>query len=226
LPFKYVKELPEQIVAKYKRKLKSIIKNPEKIASAVKKQEVKNILEWAIFSLDNEIMRDCVFILTNPLTPYSKNVMIKALLNPDGKEELKRLLIYVLIQCGLKEKIGVVAGSFYCKLKPKKLVCERDLQFGGLYLSAYALCVAKMIFLDVEGLDKLAKQCDVIFKKLRTVITESDATNEEIAGLILFRANLKKFSDSAMVTRVFSVDKNKLNYLNKLVDGENNGKDN
>ena len=220
LPFKYVKELPEQVIKKYKKSLKELIKNPEKMAYKVKKQEVKNILEWGIFSPDNEIMHDCVFALTNPLTPYSKSVMQKALLNPDGREELKRLLIYVLIQCGVKEKTGVVAGSFYCKLKPKRLVCEKDLQYGGLYLSAYALCVAKMIFLDVEVLDKLAKQCDFIFKKLRAVITESDATNEEIAGLILLRSNIKKFSEPTMVTRVFSVDKNKLAHLNKLVEGE------
>ncbi|MBE5734262.1 MAG: tetratricopeptide repeat protein [Clostridiales bacterium] len=222
MPFKYVKELPEQVISKYKKKIKSLVKNPEKMASMVKKTEVRKVLEWGLFSLDSQVVRDCVFVLTNTLTPYSKSVMMKALINPDGREELKRLIIYVLLQCGVKEKIGVVAGSFYCKLKPKKLACEKDLEHGGLYLSSYALCVSKMIFLDVEVLDKLAKQCDVIFKKLRSIITESDATNEEIAGLILFRAKAKKFSDIAMVTRVFSVDKNKLIYLNKLVDGEKN----
>lgn len=222
-PFKYVKEIPEEIAKKWKGKIRALVKSPEKAFSALKKKEIKQILEWGIYSVDSEFMRDCVYLLTSPFTPYSKEVVLKALLNPEGREELKRVLVYVLICSSIKEKAGIVAGNFYCKLKPKKLACEKDAVYGGLYLSAYALCVSKMIFFDIEGVDKLAKECDKIYKKLRGKVTEAETTNEEIAALILSQSKLKKYSEDVSVLRIFSITKNKLKMLKQLLKGENDG---
>ena len=90
-------------------------------------------------------------------------------------------------------------------------------------MSAYALCVSKMIFFDVEGVDKLAKECDKIYKKLRGKVTEAETTNEEIAALILSQSKLKKYSEDVSVLRIFSITKNKLKTLKQLLKGENDG---
>ncbi len=219
-PFKYVKDIPETLTEQWKKKIKTLIKTPEKISSAIKKKEWKEILEWGLKSTDSEFMRDCAFVLSSAFTPYSKGVIFKAMLSPEGREELKRVLIYVTLVNGVKDKFGVVAGGFYLKVKPRKLLCERDKIFGGLYLSAYALCMSKMAFFDVESLDKIAKNCDKIYKKFKGEITDSDATNEDIAALILSECKFKKYSDDFSVLRIFSVTKDKLTALKKTLKGE------
>ncbi|MBQ7348416.1 MAG: tetratricopeptide repeat protein [Clostridia bacterium] len=220
LPFKYVKDMPEKISDKWKKKINELLKTPEKFASALKRKEWKETLSWGIFSTDSEFMRDCVYILSTCFTPFSKKLMFSALLNPDGREELKRILVYVMIVNGVKEKFGVVAGSFYFKIKPRKLICEKDAVYGGLYTSAYALCMSKIVFFEIDGIDKVGKTCDKIYRKFRALVTDAEATNEEIAALILYECKFKKISDEKTVMQIFSTTKNKLKTLKAMFEGE------
>ena len=221
-PFKYVKDIPEEIAKDWKKKIKTLIKNPEKISSALKKSEWQEILEWGIKNDDSSVMRDSAFVLSFSITPYTKKVLFETMLSPDGREELKRVLIYVTLISGIKEKFGVVAGSFYLKIRPKKLLCEKDKIFGDLYLSAYALCLSKMAFFDVESLDKIAKITDKIYKKFKGKITNAEVSNEEIAGLILSQCEFKKYSNDQSVTRIFSITLDKLKLLKDQLQGEKN----
>ncbi len=225
LPFKYVKEIPESVAKKWKKRLKDTAKNSEKINSSLKNNEFKEIVKWGLYSTDGEVMRDSAYILSTAFTSFCKKVLYDALIDPDGGEELKRLLVYVLILKGEKQKFGVVAGSFYLKFKPKKLLCEKSVD-GGIYLSAYALCVSRIIFNDVGNLDKLANACDKIYKGLRMKISDSDATNEEIGALILYSANIKRLSDDRAVMSFFNIDKNKFLLLKEMLEGDKDGKSN
>ena len=225
-PFKYVKELPEKVFEERKKRIKELLKTPEKFSSIVKKKDWQEILQLGLYSSDSEFMRDCVYILSTAFTAFSKKVLLSALLNPDGREELKRILVYVMIVNGVKEKFGVVAGSLFMKVKPKKLVCEKDAVYGGLYLSSYALCMSKVIFFDVDGIDKIGKTCDYIYKKFRGKVTDAEATNEEIGSLILSECKFKKLSDDKSVMQIFSVSKNKLNALKNMLKGDFDDKSN
>lgn len=225
LPFKYVKEIPEKVAKKWIKNLSDIAKSSEKISSAVKKKEVKDILKWGLYSTDGGVMRDSAFILSTAFTPFCKKLIFDALLDPDGGEELKRLLVYVLILKGEKTKFGIVAGSFYLKFKPKKLLCEKSVD-GDIYLSAYALCISRIIFNDVENLDKLASSCDKVYKSLSKTVTGGDVTNEELGALILSTANLKRLSDDRAVMSFFNINKDKFLLLKAMIKGEENGKSN
>lgn len=222
LPFKYVKDIPEQVAKNWKKKLRALTKNPEKFSSAMKKIEWQKILEWGLTCNDLDIMRDCAYVLSSNFTPYSKALVMRTLLNPEGREELKRILVYVAILSGLKERFGVVAGSYYLKVKPRKLVCEKDKVFGGLYFSAYALCMSKMVFFDIDGMDKIGKVCDAVYKKFRSIITEAEVSNEEIAALILSECGYKNYSDDDRVVRLFTITKEKLSMLKKSFKGVKN----
>jgi len=219
LPFKYVKELPESKEKKWKKKIRDTAKNSEKMSSMVKKSEFKDMIVWGLFNNDSAVMRDSAFILSTVYSPYCKRVILDALLNPDGGEELKRLLVYILILKGEKEKFGLVAGSFYLKFKPKKLVCEKKPD-GGIYLSSYALCVSRIIFNDVEDLDKLAYSCDRVYKSLSDKLSPDELTNEELGALILSEGKLKRLSDDNAVMRFFDVKKDKFDKLKQLLKGE------
>ncbi len=219
LPFKYVKEVPVKLARKWTKKIKELVKNPETLQSALKNAQIKTIIEWGILSNDSALMRDCVYILSTVYNAYCRNLMIQTMIDPEGGEELKRLLLYALIIKGEKSKFGVVAGSFYLKFKPKKLACEKFAD-GWLYLSSYALCVSRVIFHDVDDLDCIAKACDKVYIALKGKITEAEVTNEELGALILSVSKLKRFDNDGAVMHLFTVQKEKLNQLKSLVKGE------
>ena len=219
MPFKYVKELPEKIVKEWEAWIVALSVKPEKVDSVLKREQGKRKIEWALRYGKSEIMRNAVYILSLAKCEYAKKLILDLLLDTECGEELKRVLVYVLIMQGVKTKTGVVAGSYYMKIKPNKLACEKDSR-GALYLSAYALCISRIIFYEVKEMDKIAKTCDKIYKKFRTILTEADVTNEELASLILSESNLKRFSEEREVLRLFSIEPNKLRTLKKMYKGE------
>jgi tetratricopeptide (TPR) repeat protein len=221
LPFKYVKELPECIVKDYEKQIRSLASSPEKVALAIKKKSVKSVIDWALLHGSSEIMRNAVFILSLSDGEYAMRKIKSALLDTEGREELKQVLIYVLIMKGVKEKFGVVAGSFFLKLKPQRLLAEKDVA-GALLVSSYALCMSKIVFYDVDDTDKIAKACDGVYKKFRGKITHEDASNEELAAFILSIAKTKRFKKESDVMRLFSISKDKYELLKKLYKGEKN----
>ena len=219
MPFKYVKELPEKIVKEWEAWIVALSVKPEKVDSVLKREQGTRKIEWALRYGKSEIMRNAVYILSLAKCEYAKKLILDLLLDTECGEELKRVLVYVLIMQGVKTKTGVVAGSYYMKIKPNKLACEKDSR-GALYLSAYALCISRIIFYEVKEMDKIAKTCDKIYKKFRTILTEADVTNEELASLILSESNLKRFSEEREVLRLFSIEPNKLRTLKKMYKGE------
>lgn len=219
-PFKYVREIPEKAQSVWKKKVKTLVKQPEKIISAIKKEEWKEILTFGLYSNDSEFMRDSVYLLSLSQTPFAKRLMLSALIDADGREEMKRVIVYLLISDGVKERFGVVVGSFFQKIKPRRVVCEKDKICGGLFLSAYALCVSKCLVLDLEDIDKIGKACDKVYKKLKSKVGDAEASNEDLAALMLSECKFNKFSEDVFVLRMFSVTKNKLKTLKKFMENK------
>lgn len=217
LPFNYVKEIPEQVTKEWRKKIKFLVKNPDKISSALKKAEAKEMVKWGLTESDGDIMRDCAYILSNSTLQSSKDLVLSTLLSPFGTEEMKHVLIYVAIISGIKQKFGVVVNECYIKIRPKKLLCEKDKKYGYLYFSSYALCLSKLAFYDIDGIDKVAKVCDRIYKKFQGNITSAEVSNEEIAGLILSQCGFKKYSENSSVTSIFSITEEKLNLLKNML---------
>lgn len=224
LPLKYVKELPKKIDAKWSRKIRDLMKNPEKIGTVLKKTQTKSLIEWGMQYGSDAVMRASVFILSNLPDKEFKERAQDFLLNPDGRDDTKRLLVYVLIMKGVKGRIGVVSGSFYAELPVKKTKCEKDVD-GTLYYSAYALLLSRLAFCESQDYSVVAKVADSVFNKLKGVITDAEASNEELAALMLSECGFERLSKDSEVMRIFEISDYKLKKLRQIygdIKGEKN----
>lgn len=219
-PFKYVKALPEKVEDAWKKKVEALVKQPSKIESTIKKPEWMDILTFGLYSNDSEFMRSSVFLLSSSKSRFAKNLLRSALLESESREELKRVIVYVLIIDGVKEKFGVVYGSFYQKIRPRHVACEKDLEKGALFTSAYALCVSKCLVLDLEEIDKIGRACNKVYRKLKDKVSDAEVSNEDLAALMLSECKFGRFSEDVFVLRMFSVTKNKLKTLKKMMEGK------
>lgn len=219
LPLKYVKELPKKIATKYNKSIRELVKNPEKILSVAKKPQTLNLIKWAMLYGSDRVMREGVMLLSGLDWKVFTTTANKILIDPEVRPELKRLLIYVLIMKGYKGRIGVVASSYYCQFSPKKLACEKSV-FGGLFLSAYALCVSKTVFYDMDDFSALAKATDYVFSRFEGKVTEAEISNEELAGLILYHSGYENFKKPSSVAGVFEIDQKKLLKLSKMLNNK------
>ncbi len=220
LPLRYIKRLPEQVEEEYKKKIKELASNPNKIPSALKKESVRKAVEWGIY-YGEKLARQCVFILATAFTPYAKSTLRNVLMDGEVENSVKQVIIYAFTVNGYKERYGVVDRNFFFRLKAKKVECEKELA-GALYLSAYGLALSRMAFTGVEQLDKIATSINKIYKKFKGVITESEVTNEEISALAVWLCKFSRFETEKEVMRVFEIKKEKLQLLLKLYKGENN----
>ncbi len=218
-PLKYEKELPKRAVKKFETVIKKLVDAPLKIVSELKKEEVRKIVEWGLCLGQEQTARQCAFILSVDNSKYSKDLIKSTLMNSEVKEEVKRVLIYLLIASGDKEKFGVTAGNFYIKIRPKRLVCEK-LEDGSFYLATYALCMARIAFWEVDNLDVVAKTTDRIYKKFSGVISSAEVSNEELAGLVISECKFSSVKSNKDVTKLFEISLNKLTKLQKLLKGE------
>ena len=125
----------------------------------------------------------------------------------------------MLVVRGYKGKIALVSGNFYLKTRAKKLLCERA-EDGGVYFSAYALCMARAVFWESENTDKIAKETDKIYKSLKGKVRASEVSNDEIAALILSECKFKWCKSDREVLNIFEVDKRRLDLLREMVKGD------
>ena len=73
-------------------------------------------------------------------------------MNIDVAPSVKRAIITMLILKGYRQKFNVIANDFFVTVKPRKLVCENKLD-GDLFVAAYATCLSRMAFWNIEGFD-------------------------------------------------------------------------
>ncbi len=217
LPLKYEKELPKKTASKWSKKIKEVMKNDQKIQPFTKNKENRKMLRWGVLFGDDSVMRASMFILSYADKKYFIKTAQQILMEQDVGAEVKRLLIYVLIMQGYKGKTGVVAGTLYSSFSPKKLHSEKDAS-GAIYVSAYALCVARMLFFDLDGIERVAKSADKVYLKLKDVVTEADVTNEELAALMLSDCNFERYSRDKEVVKIFEISDQKLKKLKEILN--------
>lgn len=217
LPLGYYKELPRSETQKWKRQIKDLEKKPEKISVAIKKAQTKRLFTWGLLFGEDALMRVTVMVLTVADKKYFKEIALNILLNPDAGIEVKKLLIYALVLSGIKGKIGIVAGSYYCDINFKKLLCENK-EGSKIYLCAYALCVSRMVFYGIDDFTKMANATDKLFFDLGQEINSAEVNNEELAGLILAQSGYENFLKSSQIKSVFDIDEQKLVKLQEIAN--------
>ena len=138
---------------------------------------------------------------------------------PEVGETEKRLMIYLLSLCGYKGKVGVAFGVLFQSYQAKKLACEKDLD-NPRFLTAYALCMSKYVFSDVEDIERIAKVTDKIYFALKDQLDES-VTIEELACLITIECEFKNHNDLNRVCSKFNAQVTSVKRLiEKLHRGE------
>lgn len=215
LPLSYEKEIPHKIATKYYKEIKELAKSTDKSVLAMRKQEKRDLCIWAMKTGSDSVMRSALMVFSYADNKRFYGISQEILLDPDVKEPLKRLLTYVLIVKGHKKRTGAVQGGIMMEFTPRKLLCEKSPD-GGLYLSAYALSVSKMISYDVDDLDRLSEACDEVYRAIGKTVTEAEVNNEEIAGLIVYLSGFEKYSKIKEVVKIFEVSEEKLEKLAKI----------
>ena len=223
--FKYLKVLPEEIEEEYKRKIEKFSNNVDKISSVLKREENREIIEWGLRSMDKDVARMSVYVLASAFTPYAKNTLFDLLLDTEVESMVKRVVIYALIVAGHTKRFSVVDNSFYFTVKPKRLKCERA-RDGGLYLSAYAVCLSRIAFYNLPDVDKISSVVDKVYKRFSGVITQAEVSNEELAGIILWACNFKNFTQHGEIARIFDISSKKFELLKNIFEENNHGKSN
>lgn len=218
IPLRYLKALPQKTEKKREKRIKELIKDPSKIASALKNPKTFETVEWGLKYGSNDVARASAYLLSSLYNKKAKKVMLDAIMDFGVASEIKRVIVYALIVNGFKERFGMLVGNFYVKVKPKKLSFEK--KFGsGAYLSAYALCMSRLAFLDVEELDKIAEAAESVYEKLSCIFTESDVTNDDLAALMLYACGYKRFKKDSEILAVFNIGKDRLRNLKIVYNG-------
>ncbi|MBQ9756784.1 MAG: hypothetical protein IJV99_04215 [Clostridia bacterium] len=219
---RYLHLLPETQEKMMQEKINELAKNLQKVGSALKKKQVREMLELALRYPD-EVSRQAVYVLVCANTPVSIGLLKDALMDTEVNLVTKKYIIYTLVLNGVKDKFSVVGMNVFFTCKPKTLAFEKvnDNQ-SNLYLSAYAWALSVVSFLGVEGIDKLAKTTNKVYAKLKGVVTDSEATNEELAGLIVHLSGIKNFETYEILNKFFHIERKRFELLLKLYKEKNN----
>jgi hypothetical protein len=225
LPLQYVKELPAPIVKTYKKKISELYADPKKALTQTKREDVKEILEWALVQDNLEYAKNTVFILCNALSPWAEKLMLDSLMTVEVCGEVKRAIITMLVLSGYKEKFPVIANDFLSVVKPRKLTFEGKID-GDIFVAAYAICTSRMAFWNVDGYDKLAFSINKLYKKLGNAVYLSDVTAEELGAVAICISKLEHFTNVEYVCKFFDVRIEVVKEYLDMLKGEKNDKDN
>lgn len=223
--FKYLKVLPEEVEEEYKKVIDKLSNSTDKSARALKNERNREILEWGLKCADKDVARMCVYVLATAFNPYAKNTLLDLLLDVEVDSGVKRVIVYALTIAGYTKRFGVVDHSFYFTVKPRKLKCEKA-NDGGLYLSAYALCLSRISFYNLSEIDKLSSVTDRVYKAFKGIITQAEVNNEEMAGIILWACKFKNFTTHGEIARLFDISSKKFELLKNIFEENNNDKGN
>lgn len=225
LPLRYVREVPKKEEKHREKLIKKLAEHTENISSAIKQPSVRQILLWGLRCREIETARQTAFVLASSFNPFSKKAMKDVLLDSEALPELKRLVVFALTVRGYNKSYGVVAGSVYIKVKPKKIsFAEHD--ENGMFEKAYALATSRVVFWGFDKLDKLVVSAEKIFKKLNGVVTNSDVTIDEIASLMVYKSEFEKLKSKQLVAQLFDVKIDRFNALLVNLLGEKKDENN
>ena len=217
LPLPYYKELPKKCQNAIKKKIGELAKNPQSVNAQIKKLETKQMLTYGLIFGKDALAKECAMVLSYCDKKTFKEIALNVMLNPDVNADVKRLLSYALCLTGIKGKLALVAGSYFCEFTLKKLLCEKH-EGSRLYVSAYALCLSRMLFYGVDDFTNMVNATDRLFFDIGDKINSDEVTNEELAGLILAESGYENFSNNKFVLSVFDVEESKLQKLINIAE--------
>ena len=224
LPLMYTREMPQKIARAYKKKLKAMVEDQESVKTFMKKKDNRQIVRYMLYSGDGQMNKLAAYFLMCSLTPSVEKTVLELLMIPEISVELKRYMIYNLILDGRRESFGAVGGNVYERIRPGKLVFEKNPD-GVVYVSGYAHAVSRLAFIGLKNPEKLAFCANAVYKKFGGLSKGNVLQPEEIAALITLNCGYKNVSEINVVSRIFCVKKERLLELKAIYDGKEGIKD-
>lgn len=220
-PLSYAKELPKEIVKNYKRKITELYQDPKKALSQIKKKEIQEILEWGLVQDNPEYAKHVVFILTNSDIQWAEKTLLNSLMNVDVLGEVKRAIITMLVLGGKKEKFPVIANDFLVMVKPRKVVFENKID-GDVFMAAYAICLSRITYWNIDAFDKIAFSMNKIYKKLGDTVFFSGVTAEELAAIAVCISKIERLENPDFVCTFFDARPQVVKEQLDLLKGDKN----
>ena len=165
-----------------------------------------------------------VYFLMCSSSPSVEKTVLELLMIPEISVELKRYMIYNLILDGRRESFGAVGGNVYERIRPGKLVFEKNPD-GVVYVSGYAHAVSRLAFIGLKNPERLAFFANAVYKKFGGLVKGNVLLPEEIAALITLNCDYKSISEVNFLSRIFCVKKERLIELKAIYDGKGEVKD-
>jgi len=228
LPIKYEADVPDFEKKEREKIIKELMSlDVKQVKAKLKNAKVREALVWGMEKADEKIAQMCVYVYANVNSLYTISVLLEKLLDSEFAPTLKRMIVYLLILGGYDKKIGVITDYFYLSLKPKKFEFLSESEYGGLFVSAYAMAVSKMLYTIPEGFEKLGYSVNKLYKRFCFLSKKScdSLKEEELAALIVKDSGVIASERINVLTELFKIDSERWQEIIKIVYGEKYGKD-
>lgn len=212
LPLSYVKELPKSVANNHRRRINEWTKDLNRAFNVIDKDDRLEVLTWGAKSSDFNLAKKSIYVLARSKSPKTVNLINELLIDDNIHSNVKRVAVFALIAGGYRGRISALVGNVMVRGKPAKLVFDNH-PLSTYFVSAYALCVSKMLFFGFEDTNKLAFAANKVFSRLSDSPSSILKTSDELAALILYVANQQKFNDKDEICAIFNVEKQALEEL-------------
>ena len=212
LPFEFVKALPNETERAYKREITKYINGKGQFNGD--REETRKMLELALRINDKKTAKSAAFLLAS--TDKNKDIIRSALLDNDVDDEIKNTLVYLLVSGGEKRPINAVLGNYFASVKTGKVVFEHKPD-GLLYMSAYALAVAKAASWGIDDCAKLAFNMNTLYTDYAELIRFNGFGAEVIAAVGFALCDFPRITEAKGVCAAFGVDKSRFDEVEEFV---------
>ncbi|MBR0189329.1 MAG: hypothetical protein IJQ23_02955 [Clostridia bacterium] len=213
LPFAFIKALPSETERAYKREITKYINGKGQFNGA--KDETRKMLELALRFEDKKTAKAAAFLLAS--ADKNKDIIYSALLDNDVDDEIKNTLVYLLVSGGEKRPINVVLGNYFASVKTGKVVFENKPD-GLIYMSAYALAVAKAASWGIDDCVKLAFNMNTLYTDYFELIRFNGFGAEVIAAIAFTLCDFPRIAEVKGVCAAFGVDKAQVDEVAEFIE--------
>lgn len=214
LPFAFIKALPSETERAYKREINKYINGKGQFNAA--KEETRKMFELALRFEDKKTAKAAAFLLCSAIEK-NKDIIRSALLDNDVDDEIKNTLVYLLVSGGEKRQINVVIGNYFASVKVGKVVFENKPD-GLLYMSAYALAVAKAANWGIDDCAKLAFNMNTLYTDYAELIRFNGFGAEVIAAVGFMLCDFPRINEVKSVCAAFGVDKARVDEVAEFIE--------
>jgi len=221
LPLSYELDIPEKARAEFVDKMRKL--TPANCQKAFSNQ-IFEVARWGVnnYGGNDVFAKACILTLGSNLHKRESELLKEKLLDNDISEELKIVMIYVLIMNGETGKLALSTGGVFRKIKINKPNFGKDL-YSARMNSVYALCFAKSVVIGVSDLNKIAWSAQNLCEKMRSA-NEQDGLffgENELCAVIIKGCEFPYFKSFNEICKIYGADPKIASEIIKKMENKN-----